>query len=333
MSKLIYVPLEHIEGRYTIHMDIAIEEYLNRENIEYLKIMPTYDTPPLPEGQFLNSAFTSKFKALQMAEISDLIERGVIEDGDTLFFSDIWFPGIESIAYMKYFNKMDNLKITGMIHAGSFTDTDFVRDMERWANKFEDIIFDISDTIFCASNFIKNDIIKKRVVDPNKLVVSGLPVDYTGLDPHKGQTKKNIVIFNGRICDEKQPWLFKELGKQVNDMVEEDVQFLRTQDMNLSKEEYYSLLGKSKAVVSYALQENFGFGVAEAVYLGCTPVLPNRLVYPELYPDTKLFERFDESVEMVIDAIENYQEQQIVLGTDEVMTTWFGSIVKSGDKI
>ena len=81
------------------------------------------------------------------------------------------------------------------------------------------------------------------------------------------------------------------------------------------------------------MQENFGFGVAEAVYLGCTPVLPNRLVYPELYPDTKLFERFDESVEMVIDAIENYQEQQIVLGTDEVMTTWFGSIVKSGDKI
>ena len=101
----------------------------------------------------------------------------------------------------------------------------------------------------------------------------------------------------------------------------------------MSKDEYYDLLGKSKAVVSYALQENFGFGVAEAVYLGCTPVLPNRLVYPELYPDTKLFERFDESVEMVINAIENYQEQQIVLGTDEVMTTWFGDVVKSGDKL
>ena len=211
MSKLIYVPLEHIEGRYTVHMDIAIEEYLNRENIEYIKVMPTYDTPPLPKGQFLNSAFTSKFKALQIAEISDLIERGVITDGDTLFFSDIWFPGIESIAYMKYFNKMDNLKITGIIHAGSFTDTDFVRDMERWAKNFEDIIFDISDIIYCASNFIKDDIIKKRMIDPNKLVVSGLPVDYTGLDPHKGQVKKDIVIFNGRLCDEKQPWLFNEL--------------------------------------------------------------------------------------------------------------------------
>lgn len=331
---LIYVPLEHIEGRYTIHMDIAIEEYLMREGIEYVKVMPTYETPPLPKGQFLNSAFTSKFKALQIAEISDMIERGVITDGDTLFFSDIWFPGIESIAYMKYFTGLD-LKIEGMIHAGSFTDTDFVRDMERWAKNFEDIIFDISDTIYCASNFIRNDIIKKRMVDPNKLVVSGLPVDYSGLDPHKGQLKKDIVIFNGRICDEKQPWLFNELQEQVSKRLGRSVEFLKTQELNLSKEEYYSLLGKSKAVVSYALQENFGFGVAEAVYLGCTPVLPNRLVYPELYPNTKLFDRFDESVEMVIDALDNYQEQQIVLDTDTVMDTWFKSVKEAtiGEKI
>ena len=39
------------------------------------------------------------------------------------------------------------------------------------------------------SNFIKDDIIKKRMVDPNKLVVTGLPVDYSGLDQHLGQDK------------------------------------------------------------------------------------------------------------------------------------------------
>ena len=150
MSKLIYVPLEHIPGRYTVHMDRDIESYLNEQSIEYVKIMPTYDTPPLPEGQFLNSAFTSKFKSLQMAEIASMYERGEINSGDTFFFSDIWFPGIESIAYMNYFTKTD-AKITGVIHAGSFTDTDFVRDMERWAKNFEDIIFDISDKVYCAT--------------------------------------------------------------------------------------------------------------------------------------------------------------------------------------
>ena len=323
---LIYVPLEHIEGRYTVHMDRDIEAYLNAQDIEYVKVMPTKETPPLPEGQFLNAAFTSKFKAMQIAEISAMFESGKINDGDTIFFSDIWFPGIESIAYMKYFTKKD-VKITGIIHAGSFTDTDFVRDMERWAKNFEDIIFDISDTIYCASNFIKEDIIRKRMVDPNKLVVSGLPVDYSGLDYHKGQTKENIVIFNGRLCDEKQPWLFDELEKQVNEKTNGNLnaRFVKTQEENLSKGEYYSLLGKSKAIVSYALQENFGFGVAEAVYLGCKPVLPNRLVYPELYPNTKLFDRFEESVDMVIEALLSTAEfpSQVVSDPNNVFNLWF----------
>ena len=34
---LIYVPLEHIDGRYTIHMDKAIEQYLTDQNIKYHK--------------------------------------------------------------------------------------------------------------------------------------------------------------------------------------------------------------------------------------------------------------------------------------------------------
>ena len=101
--------------------------------------------------------------------------------------------------------------------------------------------------------------------------------------------------------------------------------FVKTQEENLSKGEYYSLLGKSKAIVSYALQENFGFGVAEAVYLGCKPVLPNRLVYPELYPNTKLFDRFEESVDMVIEALLSTAEfpSQVVSDPNHVFNLWF----------
>ena len=56
--------------------------------------------------------------------------------------------------------------------------------MERWAKNFEDIIFDISDTIFVASHFIKNDVIKKRIVNPNKLVVTHLPIDFDNMKKH-----------------------------------------------------------------------------------------------------------------------------------------------------
>ena len=50
---------------------------------------------------------------------------------------------------------------------------------------------------------------------------------------------------------------------------------MNTLQHNFSKQEYYDLLSRARVVVSFALQENFGFSVAEAVYLGCVPVLPN----------------------------------------------------------
>lgn len=52
----------------------------------------------------------------------------------------------------------------------------------------------------------------------------------------------------------------------------------------LDRREYLSMLGQCDIVVSTAIQENFGIAVVEAILAGCQPLLPNRLVYPELIP-------------------------------------------------
>lgn len=302
---IFYVPLEHIDMRYTLHMDRDIITYLEDENLPYIRIYPHVGDPrPLPSGLFLDAPYTCKFKSAQLQRIAQLFEDDVIKDGDTIWFSDIWFPGIEQIAYMKFFTKKHNVKIKGFLHAGSFTDTDFVREMERWAKNFEDIIFDISDEIFVASEFIKKDVIKKRIVDPQKIKVTGLPIDRIEMNWYKKEIKKksNIVIFNGRNCDEKQPHLFERLKDELSKEFP-DTQFINTQKANLSKDDYYKLLRQSKVIVSYALQENFGFGIAEGVYLGCVPVLPNRLVYPEFYGKDYLYEDFQHSCDLVRKAL------------------------------
>lgn len=51
-----------------------------------------------------------------------------------------------------------------------------------------------------------------------------------------------------------------------------------------SREEYLEWLRNSNIVVSTALHEFFGISVMEAVGAGCIPLVPDRLSYPELYP-------------------------------------------------
>ena len=57
-----------------------------------------------------------------------------------------------------------------------------------------------------------------------------------------------------------------------------------------SKEEYLGLLAAADFVISTALHDFQGLSMLEAVGLGCIPLLPNRLVYPEQYPEAFLYE-------------------------------------------
>ena len=51
-------------------------------------------------------------------------------------------------------------------------------------------------------------------------------------------------------------------------------------------EEYSTLLHRADIVVSTSIHEFFGTAIMEAIYCGCHPLLPNRLSYPELIPQT-----------------------------------------------
>ncbi|MBU0674253.1 MAG: DUF3524 domain-containing protein [Proteobacteria bacterium] len=60
-----------------------------------------------------------------------------------------------------------------------------------------------------------------------------------------------------------------------------------------SRQEYLHLLKRADIVVSTARHEFFGLSVIEAVRAGATPLLPNSLSYPELFPEEHLYEDGD----------------------------------------
>ena len=51
-------------------------------------------------------------------------------------------------------------------------------------------------------------------------------------------------------------------------------------------QEYSKLLHRADIVISTSIHEFFGISMLEAIYCGCHPLLPNRLSYPELIPES-----------------------------------------------
>jgi glycosyltransferase involved in cell wall biosynthesis len=57
----------------------------------------------------------------------------------------------------------------------------------------------------------------------------------------------------------------------------------------VEREQYDVLVASCDVVVSCALHEFFGISMLEAAVRGCYPLCPNRLAYPELFPEEHLY--------------------------------------------
>ncbi|GLV33873.1 uncharacterized protein CBL_11243 [Carabus blaptoides fortunei] len=72
-----------------------------------------------------------------------------------------------------------------------------------------------------------------------------------------------------------------------------------------SKEDYYNILNEAHVVLSTAKHEFYGVAVLEAVHCGCYPVVPDRLVYPEIYEKCCLYKDTADAVDILRNFAEN----------------------------
>ena len=126
-------------------------------------------------------------------------------------FADIWFPGLEALAYIRDGMGL-KFKITGCIFAGSYDPHDFLaqKGMGYWAKNIEEGWFRFVDKLFVATEFHKRLIYTTRDIDPNKMAVTWHPLYYEQV---KKFNKENILVFPHRLDPEKHPEMFDEMRK------------------------------------------------------------------------------------------------------------------------
>ncbi len=276
---LINIPIEPIEMRYSKDWLKWTNDFFERKKIEFITIYGSTLIDKIEQGRFLDSIGTNYYKSSQLQQILAFLYTGQIPKNSTLFFHDLWFPGIEQLKYTSDLLDL-NLKFTGCLHAGTWDPNDFLyqKNLGNWACHFENMLFQIVDLVFVATNYHKDLILKSRAINSDKIKVTGFP-----FKPPKFQKvkKKNQIVFPHRFDPEKNYELYLELADDIN--LPKGWEFVTTFDKAKTKEEYYKILWDSKIAISLADQETWGIAMLEALCCDCIVLVPNKLSYKELY--------------------------------------------------
>jgi hypothetical protein len=290
MNTIWIIPIEPIDQRYTKqwydNIPVVLENAIQERELDYQVVtVDGEDFAPeqRTEGAFLDFGATNVYKATQTAEVSKLFSNGKVKPGDKFLVTDAWNFIITPIRYMSDLLDIP-VEIHGIWHAGAYDPTDILGYKMRadWPHHVERSWFHACDYNYYATDFHKNMFLRNLSIpqgNHEKAIRSGQPHELivNNLRTLAGMPKERRIMWPHRYNADKQPEIAENLAEKYNMVI--------TQNMNLSKEEYYQTLAGSVAIFSCALHENLGISVMEAVLTGAIPIVPDRASYSEMYLD------------------------------------------------
>lgn len=305
---LYVIPIESYHQRYSEQWNRWFPEYLASAEIPHALIWGKQSNLQLNEGGVLDVFGTHLYKYDQLSQLVKLIRDGKITNSDVLFFHTLWYTGIDSLQYIRQISGI-NFRITGILHAGSYDPADFRTryGMNKWAMPLEKAWFTFVDKIIVATKFHRDLLLSSIALDPSKVVIAKFPLNLKEIQVGRDDmAKEDLVAFPHRLVPEKDPGLIDRIKKLLP-----GVQIIKTRDVCTSKNAYYDLLAKCKICISNSFQETFGYSMLEAAALGTVPLVPDRLCYPEMYPEVYRFKSDKELAEKIRYFLTNWSDPRI----------------------
>ena len=287
--------LERLDQRYTEqwyhNIPKTLQEEVTSRNLAFnvITVEGVQNSTTTTAGAFLDFTDTNYYKSTQLCKFIEHMKDGRVGKNDKILFTDFWNPCITQIAYMR--DLMDQeWELHSIVHAGAYDPTDILgyKMQKPWPWQAESSWFHSCDYNYYATDFHKDMFIRNLNIAPDeqhRAVRSGQPhgmiVDAMAQYADVQKDPDNLVMWPHRYNADKQPEIAEDLA-QVFDLVQV-FKMVITQKLNLSKDEYYQMLSRSKIIFSCALHENLGISIMEGVLAGVIPVLPDRCSYAEMY--------------------------------------------------
>jgi hypothetical protein len=314
MSKrIIYLPLEPYEERYTLQLRTWNETRFKERNVPYLIVdgRTLREDKEIKTGQVLDAHGRCYWSMTQMAELVRLMEAGEITANDVVFSEDLFQPGYESLPYIISQLPEDmKPKVFTRNLAQSIDPDDFVFPWRNWMRDFESLVSKTCDGILMANTEMGPHMRIALLEAP--LYVTGLPFDKNEVRGRVGplktlRSRKKRIIYSSRFDHEKQPDFFMDLIEK-SDFVERGYEFwiltgsktLRSTHeayvtraraleaagklvikTGLQKSEYYEILADSQLQFNCARQDWQSNTLNEASALGTLSLCPAFRSFPQ----------------------------------------------------
>ena len=149
-----------------------------------------------------------------------------------------------------------------------------------------------------------------KIAEKSLVLYPGLDLKRFDAEPDTRDSNENpVIVWNQRWQFDRNPAMFFRVLNRLNDIdlkfdliLAGDTQHEKPEEFEKAwqrygrhithfgyvenKENYSKLLHSGDIVVSTATYEFFCVAIMEAIYCGCHPLVPNRLHYPELIPES-----------------------------------------------
>ncbi len=283
--RIIFAPQYPVDMRYSKWWFYEFQHQFKMRFDEVITLGKDY-TKKLIKSNYNKQWFAPVDVAIEfeMIQISEYLKLELRED-DILFHADLSYPGLfHNVLYHRRPNKC-----YAYCHATARNRYDYFKPSRTSKFKVESGFSLLYDKIFVGSKYHADKIKWKNTE------VVGLP-NPTILTKYKSKRNKHIVS----VC---RPSIQKIDLNIENKVTEKYGDIIRPNEPFTEWLQYSEFLSSSKILLISSKEDTFNYTILDAIKLGCIPVAPNKLCFPEILPLEYLYNS-PESLYEVINKID-----------------------------